>query len=426
MILCAGMGTRLRPLSDRWPKAAIPLLGRPLFRFGVELFQRAGLTALAINTHHLAEIMKTVASAECARAGLPLQIAYEPTIQGTAGGIRGMRQLLKDDHFAVLNGDVLFSVDLARVAQAHLQSGASATMVLMPMPVGDRYAAVEADSAARVRRIAGRGPGGAALRQWHFTGLHLMSPAVFDFMSAEGPEDINRDVYPRMLDKGLTIRAEIAQEYWSDLGTPARYLHTHLDLLAGRAPDILSGPAFSGMVQREGELWLRRAARARALRRSAEAHRRPGGYRNPQRGGLGGHRRVGRAPNSSSAEEIASGRVVPRENAGHVVASACRIRQVDQLRAGGLQLRGLQQRFLDVIVGNHPRQAVRAQQEKVAILGIEPDDVDLNGVLHSQRPDNRVLVRESFDLVGGQLFCLEVVVEQRVIFGKLLQDSISK
>jgi len=263
MILCAGMGTRLRPFSDRWPKAAIPLLGRPLFRFGVELFQRAGVTALAINTHHLAEIMKTVASAECARAGLPLQIAYEPTIQGTAGGIRGLRQLLKGDHFLVLNGDVLFSVDLAPVVQAHLDSGASATMVLMPMPAGERYGAVEADSAGRVRRIAGRGPGGAALRQWHFTGLHLMSPAVFDFMSAEGPEDINRDVYPRMLDKGLTIRAEIAQEYWSDLGTPARYLHTHLDLLAGRAPDIVSAPAFSGTVRREGELWLRRGARTR-------------------------------------------------------------------------------------------------------------------------------------------------------------------
>ncbi len=261
MILCAGMGTRLRPLSDRWPKAAIPLLGLPLFRFGVELFKRAGVNALGINTHHLADVMETVASAECARAGLPLEVAREQTIQGTAGGIRGLQRFLRDDHFLVLNGDVLFSLDLARVVQAHRDSGAMATMVLMPMPVGEGYAIVEADSSARVRRIAGRGPGGAALRHWHFTGVHVMSPAVFDFMTAEGPEDINRDVYPRMLDEGLTIRAEIVQDYWSDLGTPARYLQTQLDLLVGRAPDVLSTPVFSGMVQKEGQLWLRRGAR---------------------------------------------------------------------------------------------------------------------------------------------------------------------
>jgi mannose-1-phosphate guanylyltransferase len=258
MILCAGLGTRLRPLTERWPKAAIPVLGQPLFRYGVAALKRAGASAVGINTHHLADAMETVALAECARAGLRLEIAREPVIQGTAGGIRGMRPFLQDDHFVVLNGDVLFPVELGRLVQSHRQSGALATMVLMPMPAGERYASVEADSSGRVRRIAGRGPGGISLQAWHFTGVHVMSPAVFDFMAKNGPEDINADVYPRILEQDLPIRAEIVRGYWSDLGTPGRYLQTQLDLLAGRAPDLGDASPFSGADQKGPDQWLRR------------------------------------------------------------------------------------------------------------------------------------------------------------------------
>jgi mannose-1-phosphate guanylyltransferase len=252
------MGTRLRPLTDRWPKPAIPILGQPLFRFGVALLKQGGVSALGINTHHLADSMEAVAEAECARAGLSLEVAREPTIQGTAGGIRGLRHFVEDDHYLVMNGDVLFPLDLSRVVESHRRSGALATMVLMPMPVGESYASVDADGSARIRRIAGRGPGGAALRPWHFSGVHVMSPAVFDFMASEGPEDINRDVYPRILDKGLPIRAEIVQGYWSDFGTPVRYLQGQLDILARRAPELPD--PFGGAERGRDGQWLRGGA----------------------------------------------------------------------------------------------------------------------------------------------------------------------
>jgi mannose-1-phosphate guanylyltransferase len=85
-----------------------------------------------------------------------------------------------------------------------------------------------------VRRIAGHGPGGEGLSPWHFTGVHVMSPRVFDFMTPEGPEDINRDVYVRMMGAGPTLRGEEVRSYWSDLGTPSRYLATVRDVLTGR------------------------------------------------------------------------------------------------------------------------------------------------------------------------------------------------
>ncbi|QDE89085.1 nucleotidyltransferase [Myxococcus xanthus] len=234
MVLCAGLGTRLRPLTERWPKPAMPFLGQPLLRYHLAVLKAAGVTAVGINTHHLPDTMEAVARAECARAGLPLHVVNEPVIQGTGGGIRGLRDFLSDGDFIVFNGDILYPVDLRPVVAVHQASGALATMVLQPMPAGETYAAVELDAEGRVRRIAGHGPGGEGLSPWHFTGVHVMSPRVFDFMSPRGEEDINRGVYVRAMEAGQMVRGVRVDGYWSDLGTPSRYLATVQDVLAGR------------------------------------------------------------------------------------------------------------------------------------------------------------------------------------------------
>lgn len=257
MILCAGLGTRLRPLTQRWPKPAIPLLGQPLLRYTLSVLEGAGVRAVGINTHHLPDVMQRVAEEECARFGLSLTVSHEPVIQGTGGGIRGLRRFLEDDHFIVFNGDILFAVELEAIVAGHLSSGAAATMVLLPMPEGEKYAAVELDPSGTVRRIAGRGPGGERLSPWHFTGVHVMSPAVFDFMAEHGEEDINRSVYIRMIEEGLEIRGHVAKGYWSDLGTPSRYLHTQTDLLFGQVP-LAAFPGaspFAGVDKRGMSWW---------------------------------------------------------------------------------------------------------------------------------------------------------------------------
>jgi mannose-1-phosphate guanylyltransferase len=264
IILCAGIGKRLRPLTEHWPKPSIPVLGQPVFRFAVAELKRAGVTAVGINTHHRAEAMEAVASAECARAGLHLEIVREPIIQGTAGGIRGLRRLVEHDDFLVINGDVLFPLDLDRIQRAHRRAGAPATMILIRMPSGESYAPVEVDSSGRVRRIAGHGTGGEALQPWHFTGVHVLSPAVLNLISPHGPEDINRDVYPRMLAQGMPIHAEIVEGDWSELGTPERYLRTQLDILAGRALKELSPSPFSGAERKGHNQWRRSGARVKA------------------------------------------------------------------------------------------------------------------------------------------------------------------
>lgn len=277
VVLCAGLGTRLRPFTERWPKPAIPLLGQPLLRYAVATLKRGGITALGINTHHLPDVMERVGAAEAARAGLPFTFNREVgEIQGTGGGIRGLKAFARDDTFIVLNGDVLFGCDVAGIVAAHRASGAAATMVLAPMPDGEKFNPVEMDADWNVRRIAGHGPGGDRLTPWHFTGVHVLSPAVFDFMAASGPEDINRDVYPRMLAKGLRIhghRVDLHAHYWSDLGTPQRYFATHKDLLFGQVKlgPFAGASPFDATPRGAGNWWAHPTAQLGTLRAAGPA-----------------------------------------------------------------------------------------------------------------------------------------------------------
>ncbi|MEW5738624.1 MAG: NDP-sugar synthase [Myxococcota bacterium] len=271
MVLCAGLGTRLRPITNLWPKPAVPLLGAPLLRYALATLQAAGVSEVGINTHHLPEVMEGVARAECERAHLRLTVSHEAgEIQGTGGGIRGLADFLRGGDFAVLNGDVLFALELGPVLEAHRKSGAAATMVLLPMPEGERFNAVEVDASGAVRRIAGQGPGGERLTSWHFSGVHVMTPAVFDFMAASGPEDINRDVYPRMIAKGLTVRAHVLADraaYWSDLGSPPRYAATHRHLLFGQAKMERFGAVSPFSAPRgEGNFWAHPTAQLADVR----------------------------------------------------------------------------------------------------------------------------------------------------------------
>jgi mannose-1-phosphate guanylyltransferase len=238
MVLCAGLGTRLRPLTDRAPKPAVPVCGLPLVRFSLALLAGAGVRRAVVNVHHLPAAMSRAAGDAARALGIALAVSKEPVIAGTGGALREARSLLAGaDAIFLLNGDVLFDVDLPAALAAHRASGALATMVLLPMPAGGRYAAVEVDASGAVRRIAGAfGPGGDGLVPRHFSGVHVLSPALLERVPAEPfAVDVNRHVYPPLMASGA-VRGMVVDGYWNDLGTPARYLEANRDLLLGRVP----------------------------------------------------------------------------------------------------------------------------------------------------------------------------------------------
>jgi len=241
-VLAAGLGTRLRPLTDTWPKPAVPFLGAPLLRRTFAVLARAGVDRVALNTHHLPEVMAAVAREEGARRELSVLTVHEPVIQGTGGGLRGLQRALPGDEVAIAwNGDILFDPDLRPLLEQHRTSGAAATLVLLPMPPGRSYGVVEIDPGGTVRRIGRGNPEPlAGCTAWHFSGVHLLSPRVFQAMSPEGPEDINHDVYPRLSGAGA-VQGVVVDAPWSDLGSAATYLDAQADLLLGRVADPL-GP----------------------------------------------------------------------------------------------------------------------------------------------------------------------------------------
>ena len=243
LVLCAGLGTRLRPLTERWPKPAMPLLGLPLLRYTFAvLTRRRRATAVGINTHHLPEVMERVARRGARAAGPRVDVGARAGHPGhRRRHPRAARRSSDDDVFIVCNGDILFALGPAPVLAAHRTSGAAATMVLLPDACrrevrrgGDRRGRPGAPHRPATARAA------AGCTAWHFTGVHVLSPRVFEAMAPEGPEDINHDVYPRLFGEG-GVRGVVVDAPWSDLGSPATYLETQSDLLLGRVPDPL-GP----------------------------------------------------------------------------------------------------------------------------------------------------------------------------------------
>lgn len=265
MVLCAGLGTRLRPLTERVPKPAVPVANVPLVRWSLALLRGAGVRRAVVNLHHLPEAMERAARAAAAALGVEVAFSREPVIAGTGGALREARGLLGGaGTVLLLNGDVLFDVDLSAALAAHAASGALATMVLLPMPAGGRYAAVEVDPGGAVRRIAGSfGPGGEGLTPLHFSGVHVLSPALLDGVPAAPFEcDVNRHVYPPLMASGQ-VRGLLVDGYWNDLGAPDRYLAAHADLLAGRVPlgPFAGVDPFAGLDEPGGGVRVARDAR---------------------------------------------------------------------------------------------------------------------------------------------------------------------
>src|SRR5438105_5798366 len=269
MVLCAGFGTRLRPLTDRIPKPLVPLCGVPLLRFNFALLKNAGVTALVVNTHHLGPEMEKGAVRIAADLGLALQISRdEKHILGTGGGVRRAQAMLGPGTFFLLNGDMLCDVDLAAALEAHRKAGAVATMVLAPYPRGASYGAVEVDAGFNVRRIAGRGaPADPGLQKMHFTGVHVLEPELLARLPLEGESDINRTAYVRLIHDGAKVHGHLQHGYWGDLGAPRSLLKANLDMLEGRVPLDRFRPGadpFAGLQQPAPGVHVHPSARVEA------------------------------------------------------------------------------------------------------------------------------------------------------------------
>jgi mannose-1-phosphate guanylyltransferase len=238
MILAAGEGRRLMPLTLAQAKPTIPVLGRPLVIQILQRLVQGGAREVVLNLHHHPESIKNVLGGSVAPALPAVRYSHEETILGTAGGIRRAAPLLRDGNpIVVHNADSLSDIDMGAAFEAHRRSGCMATLVLAP--ARPQYSAVQTDSRGRVLSLAGEpaADSGEVVGESLFTGCQIIEDAVFDLIPAEGPSDIVRDVY-RPLCESRQIGAYFHEGFWWEFGSPEMYLDGSLRLL-GYPPERL-------------------------------------------------------------------------------------------------------------------------------------------------------------------------------------------
>ncbi|HOX43970.1 MAG TPA: NDP-sugar synthase [Myxococcota bacterium] len=237
MLLAAGFGTRLRPLTLELPKPLVPVATRPLAEYGLRLLERAGARRVVVNLHHLGEQLPAALGARL--GGLELVYSPEQELLGTGGGLVRARGELGGGTVLVVNGDVLCAAELGVLLAAHRARGAAASLLVRPLPAGSGFTPLAVDGAGRLRGLGDWRPGRAraargATRPMMFCGLYAFEPALFDFLPAAGPACVVEQGFKPMLEAGLEIAAVEERGPWFDLGTPRAYLEANLELLSGR------------------------------------------------------------------------------------------------------------------------------------------------------------------------------------------------
>jgi len=247
VVLAAGLGTRMRPLTERVPKPALTFLNRPVLHWTLKALGRAGVRRTVVNLHHLPQEV-----AACARAGageMTLRFSSEPEILGTAGVFWPVRGLLKGDYFFVVNGDLWGDLPLeALAAEMEGNPGCLAALAVRPLPKGATYTPLQVDPGGTLHEF---GTG-----RHFFTGVYAARRELLRNLPGPGFRELVRDLLRPLLPSG-SVRAVAHAGRWYDLGTPATYLEAQLELLGDIASGALPLPEGSRIEKREGHVVLK-------------------------------------------------------------------------------------------------------------------------------------------------------------------------
>ena len=241
MILAAGFGTRLFPLTIDRTKPAIPFLGKPLVGYVAEYVARYGFRDVVVNLHHQPEsVEKALGNGES--FGVNIQYAIEsPKILGTSGALDNARHLLEDETFLIINGKIITDIDIAAAVETHRRTGALATMILKPNARRERFTEVIIEDGfikefgnfpeplTKEKNLDSRlSTSDSPLM---FTGIHLLEPRVFEYIPRGVYSDIIPSVYIPAIKNGEKIAAHVTDADWFELSTIPRYLEISLAMM---------------------------------------------------------------------------------------------------------------------------------------------------------------------------------------------------
>lgn len=259
MILAAGYGERLWPLTADRTKPALPVLGKPLVGYVAEYLAGFGIKKVVVNLHHHPDSVRR-SLGDGRQFGVALEYVHEPVILGTSGALDNARALLEDDTFVVVNGKLITDLDLNAALREHRARKALATLVLRRNEKFERFSFVEVKDGL-VTRFGGM----PSRDSWKsdgpplmFTGIHIIEPRIFDYIPQGVFSDSIVDVYPQAIAKGEIILGHVAGGMWYELSTLHRYLDISLALLRPAGRDVFAGQNSSIDAQanvRDSILW---------------------------------------------------------------------------------------------------------------------------------------------------------------------------
>jgi mannose-1-phosphate guanylyltransferase len=253
IVLVGGEGTRLRPLTSDVPKPAVTLVDRPFLAYAIEWLAGHGVSEVVLACGFLPDVLREALAGEEERVGVEITYCAEPEPLGTAGAIRFAAEALGErleDRFLALNGDVLADLDLSALLRTHAEKGATATIALHPVEDSAAYGLVRCD------------PDGGVLEFLEKTGEHVpgevnagayvLERAVLDLIPSGRAVSIEREVFPRLVGKGLC--GLLLEGYWMDIGTPERYLQASWDILEGRVETLVEPTAPGRLVAADADV----------------------------------------------------------------------------------------------------------------------------------------------------------------------------
>lgn len=261
MVLAAGLGTRLRPLTYEITKPMVPVLDRPVMEHIVDLLERHGITEVIANLHYFPESIRE-------HFGQRIAYRYEEELLGTAGGVRACAEFFEDEPFLIISGDALTDIDLTALAERHRAAGGVGTLAVKQVPDTREYGVVLHDREGRITGFQEKPAPEEALSDLGNCGIYLFEPRIFDYFPDRPFVDWAKDVFPVLLENDVPFHIHEVREYWNDVGSLGELRQGTFDALAGElhlqvegeevSPGVKVAPGteLPGDLEVEGPAWI--------------------------------------------------------------------------------------------------------------------------------------------------------------------------
>ncbi|RLE06539.1 hypothetical protein DRZ78_04565 [Candidatus Aerophobetes bacterium] len=239
MVLAAGLGTRLKPLTYRVSKPMVPVINKPSILYPLRLLKKYGIDEVIINLHYQAEQVKEYLGGG-EKFGLKIIYSEEKHLLGTAGGVKKMEEYFTDT-FLVLSADGISNIDLGRVVRFHREREAMATVVLKEKEERFNYGIALCDEGGRITRFMEKPSWGEFFSNKINTGIYVFDPKVFSYIPPGQEYDFGHQVLPEMVKAEEKVYGYVTNDYWMDMGNLEDYRKTQRDILEGKMKIKING-----------------------------------------------------------------------------------------------------------------------------------------------------------------------------------------